>query len=88
MCVKFCRLNRNITIFVINTLRPKQNGRRFADAIFKLIFLGENAAISLKFVPKSMIDNTPALVGIMAWFTDAYIRHWATVSFNPDMQAR
>ena len=46
--------------------------------------------ISLKFVPKSSIDNNPVLIQIMAWrrigdkplyeamltrFTDAYMRH-------------
>ena len=49
-----------------NTLRPKQNGRHFADDIFKCIFLNENAwmpiKISLKFVPQGPINNTPALV--------------------------
>ena len=39
----------------INTLRPRQNGRRFADDTFKRIFLNENVRIlikiSLKFVP-------------------------------------
>ena len=55
----------------INTLRPKQNGRLFADNTFKRIFLNENnrisIKISLKFVPKGLISNTPALVLIMAW---------------------
>ena len=55
----------------INTLRPRQNGRRFADDIFKCIFLNENVwisnKISLKFVPKGLINNIPALVQIMAW---------------------
>ena len=55
----------------LNTLRPRQNGRHFADAIFKCIFLNENAwislEISLKFVPKIQINNIPALVQIMAW---------------------
>ena len=55
----------------INTLRPRQNRRRFADDIFKWIFLNENVwisiNISLKFVPKSPIDHIPALVQIMAW---------------------
>ena len=54
-----------------NTLRPRQNGRRFPDDIFKCIFLNENARISikisLKFVPKGPINNIPALVQIMAW---------------------
>ena len=55
----------------INTLRQTQNGRHFPDAIFKWIFVNENARIliniSLKFVPKGPINNIPALVQIMAW---------------------
>ena len=54
-----------------NTLRPRQNGRHFADDIFKCIFLNENVwipvKISLKYVPKGPINNIPALVQIMAW---------------------
>ena len=54
-----------------NTLRLRQNGRHFADDIFKRIFLNENIwipiKISLKFVPKGSINNIPALVQIMAW---------------------
>ena len=65
-----------------------------ADNIFKCIFLDENDRIpiqvSLKFVPKSPIDNKPVLVKVMAWrrpgnkplpesmltrVTDAYMRH-------------
>ena len=61
---------------------------------FKCIFLNENDSIriwfSLKFVPRSPIDNKPALVQVMAWrwtgdkplpepmmtqFTDAYMWH-------------
>ena len=56
---------------VINTLRPRQNGRPIPDDIFKYIFLNENAQISikisLKFVPKGPIYNIPVLVQIMAW---------------------
>ena len=55
----------------INSLRPRQNGRLFADDTFKCIFLNENIRIStknsLKFVPKVLINNIPALVLIMAW---------------------
>ena len=55
----------------INTLRPRQNGRHFADTIFKCIFLNENIWIpiktSLKFVPQGPINNIPALFQIMAW---------------------
>ena len=56
---------------VLNTLRPRQNGRRFADDTFKRIFVNENVRISIKislnFVPKGPINNIPALVQIMAW---------------------
>ena len=52
-------------------LRPRQNGRHFADDIFKCILLNENVWItiknSLKFVPMVPISNIPALVQIMAW---------------------
>ena len=55
----------------INTLRPRQNGRHFADDLFKCIFMNENILIpikiSLKFVPTGAINNIPALVQIMAW---------------------
>ena len=54
-----------------NSLRPRQDGRHFADDIFSRIFLNENVLISikisLKFVPKGPINNIPALVQIMAW---------------------
>ena len=53
-------------LILINTLRPRQNGRHFADDHLKRIFL--NAInISLKFVAKSQINNIPALDQIMAW---------------------
>ena len=55
----------------VNTLRPRQNGRHFADDPFKRIFLNETLRISIKispnFVPKGPIDNIPALIQIMAW---------------------
>ena len=53
------------------TLTPRQDGRHFADDIFKCIFLNENVwipiNISLKFVPKGPINNISALFQIMAW---------------------
>ena len=56
---------------LLNTLRPRQNGRHFLDDIFKCIFLNENVCIaikiSLKFVPSGPINTIPALVEIMAW---------------------
>ena len=55
----------------VNTLRPRQNGRHFADDIFRCIFFNENVwtslKFSLKFVPDVRINNIPALVQIMAW---------------------
>ena len=55
----------------INALRPRQNGRHFADDVFKCIFLNENVwitlQISLKFVHKGLINNILPLFQIMAW---------------------
>ena len=55
----------------VNTLRPRQNWRHFADDIFKCIFLNENVwipiKISLKFVTRDPINNIPSLVQMMAW---------------------
>ena len=70
-----------------------------ADDIFNGIFLNENDRIpihiSLKCVPRSPVDNKPALVHVMAWhwtgnkplsepkttqFIDAYMRHWGEMS--------
>ena len=54
-----------------NALRLRQNGCHYPDDMFICIFLNENVwiaiKISLKFVPKGSINNTPALVQIMAW---------------------
>ena len=70
-------LRENIKMFAcsalhgLNTLRPRQNGRRFADDTFKRIFLNENVrisiTISLKFVRRGPINTIPSLVQIMAW---------------------
>ena len=65
-----------------------------ADDIFKTIFLNENHRIKIKIppkiVPRTTIDNKPALVQVMAWrrtgdkplpepmltyFTDVYMQH-------------
>ena len=66
-----CTLLTDACLFFQGALRPRQNGRHFADDTFKHIFLNENVRISikisLKFVPKVPIDNIPALVQIMAW---------------------
>ena len=51
-------------------LRSRQNGRLFADGIFKCIFFNGDvwiwSKISLNFVPKGPINNIPALIQIMA----------------------
>ena len=64
-------LSRSGLVKCFNTLRPRQNGRHFADDIFKYLFLNENVwipiKISLKFVPKGRINHIPAMVQIMAW---------------------
>ena len=52
--------------FIINSLRPRQNGRHFTDDIFKWnVWIP--IKISLKFVPQGPMNNIPALVRIMAW---------------------
>ena len=70
-CHDTCQLLEPLEYVWVNTLRPRQNGRHFADDTFKHIFLKENfrisIKISLKFVPKSPIDNILALFQIMAW---------------------
>ena len=64
ICVSYYCLN-------VNTLRPKQHGRLFPDDILKWIFLNQTVRISiriaLKFVPRSLFNNIPALIEIMAW---------------------
>ena len=60
-----------LDLAAVNTLRPRQNGRHFAEDTFNRIFVNEDARISikfsLKFVPKGPINNIPALVQITAW---------------------
>ena len=70
-----------------------------ADDNFKCIFLNENdiipILISLKFLPRSPVDNKPLFVQVLAWrrtgdkplpqsmltqLTDAYMRHLGEVS--------
>ena len=74
-CVYYTARGNNELTFIIHCivsiLRLRQNGRHFADDIFKCIFLNENVwipiKISLKFVPQVPINNIPGLVQIMAW---------------------
>ena len=55
----------------VNSSLPGENGRHFADNIFKCIFMKDMfnvlIQISLKFVPLGPIDNKSALVLVMAW---------------------
>ena len=54
-----------------NQSRPGQNGRYFAEEIFRYIFVNAKVRIlikiSLKFVLKGAIENNPALVQIITW---------------------
>ena len=69
--VKYAHGLSFIAFVVVNTMRLRQNGCHFADAILKWIFLNENVwisiNISLKFVPIGPINNIPSLVQILAW---------------------
>ena len=95
-CWKHWWRDQNLCII---TLRPRPNGRRFADDTFKRIFLNQDIIISiivsLKFGPMVRINNTPALVQVMArrrpgnkplsgpmmvYLTDIYMRHSASMS--------
>ena len=55
----------------INSSPPGQNGRHFADDIFKRIFMNVKSCIlipvSLQFVTEGPIDIQSALVQVMAW---------------------
>ena len=71
MEIVFCSQFSLLVVVAFNTLRPRHNGRHFADDILKCIFLNENVwiliKISLTFVTKSPINSIPALVQIIAW---------------------
>ena len=58
-----------IMTHLLNTSRPRQDGRHFPDNIFQCIFLNKNILIdvSMKFAPKGPMNNIPVLVQIMAW---------------------
>ena len=79
----FCHLftgnllgNFTISLHGITRMRQKQNGRHFADGIYKCILLyewyGILVQIWLKFVPRVLFDNKSALVQIMAWHHTGY----------------
>ena len=66
-----CTDSKALKGLTLNTLRLRQNGRRFADGNFKCIFLNENIWISIKislnYVPKGPINIIPTMGQIMAW---------------------
>ena len=55
-----------MSTFEVGLSTPGQNGRHFADDIFRGIFMNEKLCIlnriQLKFVPNGPIDNDTALV--------------------------
>ena len=57
-------INENV-FHIVNSSRPRYNGRHFPDNIFKRIFLNENLWIAtkilLKFIPQDPIKNIPTL---------------------------
>ena len=62
----YMRICYNPNTPIVNSSPPGQNGRHFADDIFRCIFVNEKFCIfieiSLKFIPKDSIINKPALV--------------------------
>ena len=68
----------------INTLRPRQIGCHYADNIFKCIFLNEKVwipiKISLKFVPKGLINKKSKPLSEPMMIPDAYMHHLASMS--------
>ena len=61
-----CVISHDFYFWYINSSPPGQNGHRFADNIFRCIFMNEKIhiliKISLKFVTKGLIYNNPALI--------------------------
>ena len=76
ICISTCQiqsLSSHITLkrSILTHLPLDKMAAKFADDIFKYIFMHEklffSIRISLKFVPSGSIDNEPALVQVMAW---------------------
>ena len=69
--IAIVRYINDYIFFQLNSSPTGQNGRHFADDVFKCIFVNKMFCILnrllLKFVPKGLINNIPALVQIMAW---------------------
>ena len=73
ICITWLQWVNSAVLYAItiNTLRLRQNGRHFTDAVFKSFFLNENFWIgnnmSLKCVPQGLINNISLLVQVMAY---------------------
>ena len=67
----------------VNTLNPGQNGRHFADDIFKRILLNENhdilIVIPTSFVRKGPINNVSQMVQVMV---SNCIEYWQSITWN------
>ena len=70
---QFCFIQNRL---YVNSSSPEQNGRHFADDMFKRIFLNENIwisnLISLKYVPWGQIDNMSVLDQIIVCRLDGW----------------
>ena len=75
----------------INTFRPEQNGHLFEDNIFKLISWNYNNCIlnkiSLKYVPKCVIDDKSTMVLGLAWHHTG-AKPLPHSIFDPDLNLR
>ena len=90
--------NINFACIIVQHTEAETNGRQFAVHISECIIFNENCCIliqiSLKSVPKYLVNNTSALVPIVVWrrtgdkplsepmmayFTDTYKRHMASM---------
>ena len=61
--------NNCVSVIVINTLRPRQNGRHFPDDIFKWILLNENVWISIRL-------HWSLILGVQLAISQHWFRQW------------
>ena len=59
----------------LNTLRPRQNGRHFADDIFKRIFLNESVSISIK-ISLKFVSKSQFIIFLNCQATSHYLNQW------------
>ena len=66
-------------LLAVNTWKPEQNGRYFADNILKCIFFYNDilVMISQEFISNGLIDNKSGLVQVMACrLTGHFLNQW------------